>query len=101
MEQFANEYNIKIGNDSERKIWGAGRKNYELYEMDHSDDIESDFSDPGSSVSAHCSNYSNTFIPSNLADWLPPQRLNLTQFNGMPTFVDHDGVIYMHDADRG
>ncbi|KAF9799905.1 hypothetical protein SFRURICE_013642, partial [Spodoptera frugiperda] len=48
-------------------------------------------------------NYSGTKedpSPSNvmyITDWLPPEPLNCREFTALPTYIDNDGIIYLHD----
>ncbi|KAH9628576.1 hypothetical protein HF086_010310 [Spodoptera exigua] len=38
--------------------------------------------------------------PSNvmyITDWLPPEPLNSREFTALPTYIDNDGIIYLHD----
>ncbi|CAH0399146.1 unnamed protein product [Chilo suppressalis] len=42
----------------------------------------------------------NFLQPSNtvfISDWLPPEPLQNKEFTGMPTYIDNDGIIYLHD----
>ncbi|KAL0832049.1 hypothetical protein ABMA28_001543 [Loxostege sticticalis] len=32
-----------------------------------------------------------------ISDWLPPEPLPNKEFTAMPTYIDNDGVIYLHD----
>ncbi|XP_075975850.1 tudor domain-containing protein qin isoform X2 [Anticarsia gemmatalis] len=33
-----------------------------------------------------------------ISDWLPPEPLPVKEFSGIPTYIDNDGVIYLHDV---
>ncbi|CAH1635655.1 unnamed protein product [Spodoptera littoralis] len=41
--------------------------------------------------------------PSNVmyvTDWLPPEPLNCREFTALPTYIDNDGIIYLHDISQ-
>uniref|UniRef100_A0A2A4JVM1 RING finger protein 17 n=1 Tax=Heliothis virescens TaxID=7102 RepID=A0A2A4JVM1_HELVI len=41
--------------------------------------------------------------PSNvlyISDWLPPEPLPCKEFTALPTYIDNDGVIYLHDVSQ-
>ncbi|XP_059053475.1 RING finger protein 17 isoform X2 [Achroia grisella] len=40
---------------------------------------------------------SNTMF---ISDWLPPEPLQNKEFTGVPTYIDNDGVIYLHDVSQ-
>ncbi|CAG9579818.1 unnamed protein product [Danaus chrysippus] len=33
-----------------------------------------------------------------ISEWLPPEPLPANEFTAMPTYIDNDGVIYLHDV---
>lgn len=35
-----------------------------------------------------------------ISDWLPPEPLPSHEFTAMPTYIDNDGVIYLHDVSQ-
>ncbi|CAG4982280.1 unnamed protein product [Parnassius apollo] len=35
-----------------------------------------------------------------ISDWLPPETLQNKEFTGVPTYVDNDGIIYLHDISQ-
>ncbi|CAH0752000.1 unnamed protein product [Diatraea saccharalis] len=35
-----------------------------------------------------------------ISDWLPPEPLQSKEFTGMPTYIDNDGIIYLHDVSQ-
>ncbi|XP_045767145.1 RING finger protein 17 [Maniola jurtina] len=40
---------------------------------------------------------SNTIF---ISDWLPPEPFPCKEFTAMPTYIDNDGVIYLHDISQ-
>ncbi|KAJ8724466.1 hypothetical protein PYW08_015940 [Mythimna loreyi] len=35
-----------------------------------------------------------------ITDWLPPETLPCKEFTALPTYIDNDGVIYLHDVSQ-
>ncbi|XP_072929220.1 RING finger protein 17 isoform X2 [Epargyreus clarus] len=35
-----------------------------------------------------------------ISDWLPPEPLPSNEFVGMPTYIDNDGIIYLHTVEQ-
>ncbi|XP_026759540.2 RING finger protein 17 [Galleria mellonella] len=35
-----------------------------------------------------------------ISDWLPPEPLQNKEFTAVPTYIDNDGVIYLHDVSQ-
>ncbi|CAH2085525.1 unnamed protein product [Euphydryas editha] len=35
-----------------------------------------------------------------ISDWLPPEPLSSNEITAMPTYIDNDGVIYLHDISQ-
>ncbi|KAJ0177771.1 hypothetical protein K1T71_006644 [Dendrolimus kikuchii] len=35
-----------------------------------------------------------------ITDWLPPEPFQYIEFTAMPTYVDNDGVVYLHDVSQ-
>ncbi|PZC86101.1 hypothetical protein B5X24_HaOG213059 [Helicoverpa armigera] len=35
-----------------------------------------------------------------ITDWLPPEPLPYKEFTALPTYIDNDGVIYLHDVNQ-
>ncbi|CAH0583027.1 unnamed protein product [Chrysodeixis includens] len=43
---------------------------------------------------------SESSIAMYVTDWLPPEPLTCKEFTAIPTYVDDDGVIYLHDVSQ-
>ncbi|XP_073952292.1 RING finger protein 17-like isoform X2 [Choristoneura fumiferana] len=54
-------------------------------------------SSSSSTLAGYNINSENTLF---ISDWLPAEPLKCTAFTGMPTYIDNDGIIYLHDVSQ-
>ncbi|XP_068623194.1 RING finger protein 17 [Battus philenor] len=60
-------------------------------------------SQQSSTTSSECElNYNNDNKTTTvfISDWLPPEPLQCQEFIGVPTYVDNDGIIYLHEISQ-
>ncbi|XP_028170553.1 uncharacterized protein LOC114360174 [Ostrinia furnacalis] len=66
------------------------------------DDSESVSDTPSPNVLDEVTDEMNEFLKNAdtvfISDWLPAEKLPNKEFTGMPTYIDNDGVIYLHDV---